>query len=182
MGTFASAPSSVPVELPVDVATLFPAASGTFARRRNAARRELLAGLAELLAGTLAPRERIRWAARACRRGVDASASGTGWVAHHQERAAVVVTDRRLLLVQLDRRGRPGVRREQVLLDQIRGTVDRPWRSWRIQLGDGTPLEFVAVRADDRRRLGELLYARPGATNARSLQPLRREEPRRCTG
>jgi hypothetical protein len=171
--------SAAPLELGVDAEMLFPAASNTFARRRNAARRELLAGLADLLEATLAPRERIRWAARACRCGVDAPATATGWAANHQEKAAVLVTDRRLLLVQLDRRGRPGARREQVRLDQVRGTLDRAWRSWRVYLGDGTLLRFVAVRADDRRRLGELLFARPGAARGRSLEPLRAEEPRR---
>jgi hypothetical protein len=155
--------------LSVDVESLFPPASGFFERRRNAARAELLSSLAELLRTTLAPAERVRFLARACRHGVGAGSSAAP--RGHAERCSIVVTDRRLLLLQIDRHGQPGARREHARLEEIRGTRAPALRVWRIELGDGRKLRFALARAD-RRRLDELLFARPGPKSPCSLEPL----------
>lgn len=156
-------------DLRVDACSLFPSASGFLGRRRNAARAGLLSTLAGFLRQALAPDERVRFVARACRQGVGA---GPAAPRGHVERCAVIVTDRRLLVVQLDARGRPGARREHARLEEVRGTRARALRAWRIELGDGTRLRFLALARADRRRLDELLFARPGAPSARSLQVL----------
>lgn len=155
----------------VDDAVVAASSPGFLGRRRDAARARLLAEVAVLLSSSLDAGERVRWLARGCRR-VAAASSSPAWVAAPLERAAIVVTDRRLVLIELDGRGRPAARREQVALDRIRGTRAAPFRPWRVDLADGTALRFVQVSGEDRRRLGALLFARPGPRTERDLTQL----------
>jgi hypothetical protein len=158
--------------LPVDPSSLYPEPDGLFARRAKARRAKLLAGIEDVLSRALAPGETIRYAARACRYFLGEYWFG-GAAAYYHNATTLVLTDRRLLLVQLDRRGRPGDLKNQVPLAAIRGAGRSFLAGWRIRLADGTKLSFVALRAADRKRLEALLPAAEGPKAAEpSLQHL----------
>ena len=142
--------------LSVDLSTLYPEADGFFDRRTKARRAKLLAGIEVVLRKALAPGETIRYVARGCRYFLGEYWFGGG-AAYHHNMTALVLTDRRLLLVQIDGRGRPGDIKNQVQLAAIRGAGRSFLSGWRIRLADGTRLSFVALRAADRKRLQALL-------------------------
>jgi hypothetical protein len=153
--------------LPVDPASLFPEGDGFFARRSKARRAGLLAGIADVLARALAPGETLRWAARGYR-----YAAGefyfAGWAAYHHNQTALVLTDRRLLLVQVGSRGKAADIKNQVPLAAIRGARGRSLGGFGIALADGTRLAFIGLPRADRRRLEALL---PRSEGPRSATP-----------
>lgn len=153
--------------LPVDPATLHPEPDGFLGRRARARREKLLSGIADVLRRALAPGERIRYAAAGCRYYL-----GEYWfagaAAYHHNRMALVLTDQRLLLVQVGSRGKPGDIKNQVPLREIRGAGRSFLSGWRIRLADGTHLAFVALKRSDRTRLAALL---PKADGPKAAQP-----------
>ncbi|WP_242345092.1 hypothetical protein [Anaeromyxobacter terrae] len=157
--------------LPVDPASLYPEPDGFLGRRAKAQRAKLVAGIEGVLRTALAPGETIRYVARGCRFFLFEYALG-GAPAHVHNLTALVLTDRRLLLVQLDWRGRAGDIKNQVPLTAIRG-AGRSLSGWRIRLADGSSLKFVSIRAADRKRLEALLPTADGPKAAGpSLQHL----------
>ena len=142
--------------LPVNLSTLYPEGDGLFDRRTKARRAKLLGGIEVALRKALAPGETIRYVARGCRYFLGEYWFGGG-AAYHHNMTALVLTDRRLLLVQIDGRGRPGDMKNQVQLAAIRGAGRSFLSGWGIRLADGTRLSFVALRAADRKRLQALL-------------------------
>ncbi|WP_243338143.1 hypothetical protein [Anaeromyxobacter soli] len=158
--------------LPVDAASLYPEPDGFLGRRAKAQRAKLVDGIAGVLRTALAPGETIRYAARGMRYFLFEYAFG-GAPAYVHNITALVLTDRRLLLVQLDGRGRPGDIKNQVPLPALRGAGRHFLSGWRIRLADGSCLRFVGLRAADRKRLEALLPAVDGPKAAEpSLQHL----------
>jgi hypothetical protein len=162
--------------VPLDAATLYPERDGFFARRAKARRAKLLAGVADVLGRALAPGETVRYLARGVRYWLREHLFGGAAVAYYHNQVALVVTDRRLLLVQLGARGRAGDLKHEVALAAIRGAGRSFLSGWRVRLADGTKLAFTRVPAADRKRL-EALFPRatgPEAprTSEASLVPL----------
>lgn len=157
---------------PVDAASLYPEPDGFLGRRAKAARAKLLAGLEGVLAKALAPGETVRYVARGCRFFLAEYWFG-GAAAYYHNATALVLTDRRLLLVQIDRRGRPGDLKNQVSLTAVRGAGRTLLSGWIIRLADGSKLSFTALRGADRKRLEALLPGGDGPKSAqRSLEHL----------
>jgi cell division septation protein DedD len=154
-----------PAELPVDAGVLHPEGDGFFERRRKARRARLLAGLADVLRRALAPGEVVRWAARGVRYSFVEHLFG-GAAAQQRNRVALVLTDRRLLLVQVDRKGGAGDVKNEVPLAAIR-EVGKGMVALRLRLADGTKLQFSSVPGRDRKRLQALI---PTTEGPRSTQ------------
>jgi hypothetical protein len=157
--------------VPVDAATLFPEGDGFLARRAKARRAKLLAGVADVLHRALAPGETVRYLAPGVRYWFREHLFGGAAVSQYQNLTALVLTDRRLLLLQLGIRGRAGDIKNQVALGAIRGAKRSFLSGWRVRLADGTKLSFIRVRAPDRKRLEALLAQAAGPDGPRSPEP-----------
>ena len=160
-------PSPAAADLPVDPATLYPEDDGFFARRAKARRAKLLDGVADVVRRALAPGETIRYAARGVRYHLLEHVFGGAAVAQYHNMTALVLTDRRLLLVQIGRAGKAGDIKNEVPLAAIQG-ASKGFTGLRIQLADGTKLRYVSVSGRDRKRLEALL---PRASGPRSAEP-----------
>jgi hypothetical protein len=162
------APSPIPgiTDLPVDAATLYPEPDGFLGRRARARRAKLLAGIADVLRRALAPGELVRYAARGVRYSPWEHVFGGAAVAQYHNMTALVLTDRRLLLVQVGSRGRAADIKNQVALDAIRGAKRGFLSGWTLRLADGTKLSFTSLRGPDRKRLEALLPAAAPAAPA----------------
>jgi hypothetical protein len=164
-------------DLPLEVATVYPETDGWFGRRAKARRAKLLASVADVLRKALAPGETIRYAARGVRYSVFEHVFGGAAVTQFHNMTALVLTDRRLLLVQVNARGRPADIKNEVPLAAIRG-AGRGWLGlFRLRLADGSKLSFSSIRGADKQRLEALLPAAgaapaAAATPERSLVPL----------
>ncbi len=143
-------------DLPVDATTLYPEDDGFFGRRAKANRAKLLAGVEGVLRKALAPGETIRYVARGCRYYLGEYMLG-GAAARIHNLTALVLTGRRLLLVQVDSRGRARDIKNEVALERIRGAARSAITGWRILLADGSKLAFVSMTGADRRSLEALL-------------------------
>ena len=155
-------PSLAAGELPLEKTTLYPEDDGFFGRRAKARRAKLLAGVEEALRRALAPGETIRYAARGVRYHLVEHLFGGAAVAQYHNMTALVLTDRRLLLLQLGRRGKIGDIKNEVPLDGIEGAKGAGILGWRVLLADGSKLAFASVRSADRKRLQALLPSRSG--------------------
>ena len=162
-------PSQAPhvPELPHEAATLYPEGDGFFARRAKGRRAKLLGGIAEVLRRALAPGETVRYAARGVRYFAVEFALG-GMASQHHNMVALVLTDRRLLLVQIDGRMRAKDLKHEVPLAAIRGARRSLLGGWRVALADGTKLAFLSVGRTDRTRLEKLL---PASSGPKAAQP-----------
>jgi hypothetical protein len=155
-------------DLPVDAATLYPEDDGFLGRRAKAARVKLLGGIADVLRRALAPGETVRYAARGVRYHVVEHVFGGAAVAQYQNMTALVLTDRRLLLVQLGRSGKAADMKNEVPLAAIQG-AKKGFMGLRIKLADGKKLQFASMRGADAKRLQGLLPT--AATEPRSSGP-----------
>jgi hypothetical protein len=163
-------------DLPLEVATLYPENDGYFGRRAKARRAKVLEGIADVLRKALAPGETIRYAARGVRYSLWEHFFGGSAVAQYHNMTAIVLTDRRLLLVQVDRRGRAADIKNEVPLAAIRRAGRASLVLLQLRLADGSKLSFTSMRGADRKRLEALLPragAEPAAAGtAPSLVPL----------
>lgn len=158
--------------LPLELATLYPEGDGFLARRAKAARAKLLGGIDDVLRRALAPGETIRLAARGTRYFFAEYVFARAAASHHN-RAALVLTDRRLLVIHLGRGGRAADIKLQVPLAAIRGTGRAFLSIWEIRLADGGRLRWFGIGRADRRRLEALLPAGAGPLDPRpSLEHL----------
>jgi hypothetical protein len=163
-------------DLPLEAETVFPEGDGPLERRRAAARAKLLASLRPVLEKALQPGERVRYAARGVRySSFEFYFSGYS-VAYYSNLTALVLTDRRLLLLQVTSRGRPRDIKNQLRLAEVRSSRKRLGWSWEIRLADGTKLVFVGMNRVDWKALGTLLprpeEAGKPVPGARSLEHL----------
>ncbi len=151
-----AAPRGQPApELPVDRATAFPE-GGFFVRRANQARQKLLDRIAPALSRALAPGETIRYAARGAQYfALEYALSGFA-VAQWANFTALVLTDRRLLLLQVSSRGKLRDVKNQVRLSELRGAKKR-FSSLDVHLADGKKLRFVSIPGRDAKALAALL-------------------------
>jgi hypothetical protein len=154
----------------VDAAALFPEPDGFLAKRAKTARAKLVAGIREVLAKALAPGETIRFAARGTR-----YAFGefyfAGWAAYYHNQTALVLTDRRLLVVHVGSRGKPADIKFQLRPEAIRKVSSGVFSGFALDLADGTKLKFTRVPAADRKRLGALLPAAADPKAPKSATP-----------
>jgi hypothetical protein len=143
--------------LPVDLASLFPEPDGFFARRHRQRRTQLIELLREVLAKALVSGETIRFATRGLRyNGLEFYFAG--WAAYYHNQVALIVTDRRLLILQLSRR-KPGQLKNQVALQNIRD-VRRSSILGRLitfKLADGRSFHVMSLPGADRKVLGQLV-------------------------
>jgi hypothetical protein len=175
-GSTSAAPS---LPFPVDEATLFPEGDGFFEKRAKAARRKLLDALTPVLARGLAPGERVRFLAVGVRYAFW-EAYFARLAAEQHNRTALVVTDRRLLLLQVTTRNKPADLKSQIRLGRIRKAGTRfTGIGWKLELADGTTLSFIRIPKKDRARLERLLLeptapaaAAPGWSSAPVPPPL----------
>ncbi len=158
-------------DLPIDRATFYPEGDGFFARRARARRAKLLTGVADVLRRALSPGETVRYAARGVRYSLWEHVFGGSALAQYHNMTALVLTDRRLLLVQLGMRGKAGDIKNQVALEAIQGAKRGFLSGWGPRLADGTKLTFMSVRATDRKRLEALLPGAPASAAPRSAEP-----------
>ncbi len=155
-GIESSGGSAQGTDLPVEAKTLYPEDDGFLGRRSKANRAKLLAGVDGVLRKALAPGETVRYVARGSRYFVVEYALA-GVAAQFHNLTALVLTDRRLLLIQVDHRGRARDIKNQVALELIRGSGRSAITSWRILLADGSKLAFISMKRADRKRLEALL-------------------------
>jgi hypothetical protein len=160
-----AAPPLPPSDLALDPATLYPEDDGYLGRRAKARRAKLHGGVSDVLPRALAPGETIRYAARGVRYSVWEHMFGGAAVAQYHNMTALVVTDRRLLLLQLGHRGKAGDIKNELPLAAIhrarKGTM-----GLRLDLADGTKLRFVSVSGKDGKRLVALLPRAAGPKGA----------------
>jgi len=152
-----------------DSATLYPEGDGFFGRRAKKTRAKLLASCAATLRKALAPEEPVRYVANACRY-FAAEYFLSGHAARYHNLVALVVTDRRLLLLQLSGRGKPGDLKNQIPLAEIRRAAGTALSGWRLELADGRKEAFVQLSRKDRQRLVPLLAAGRGEGAAAAVQ------------
>lgn len=155
------APAPVIAGLLVDDDSLFPEGDGFLARRAKARRQALLEGLAPTLALALEPGEVIRYVTQGHRH-AHWEYFFAGWAAYVHNRVALVVTDRRLLMIHL-RGKRAGHIKNQIAFLAIRGVGRTFLGGWRIRLGDGTAVSFLSLPRAARKQLAALLPGSPGA-------------------
>jgi hypothetical protein len=160
-------PPPSPPDLPLDAATLYPEDDGFLGRRAKGRRAKLLGGVSEVLRRALAPGEPIRYVARGVRYSVWEHMFGGAAVAQYHNMTALVVTDRRLLLLQIGHRGKAGDIKNELPLAAIR-RVRKGFMGLRLDLADGTKLRFTSVSGKDGKRLVALL---PGTSGPRSTAP-----------
>jgi hypothetical protein len=163
-----AAPPPPPSDLAVEAATLYPEDDGFFGRRAKARRAKLLGGVSEVLRRALAPGETVRYAARGVRYSVWEHMFGGAAVAQYHNMTALVLTDRRLLLLQLGHRGKAGDIKNELPLAAIH-RASKGAMGLRLALADGTKLRFVSVSGKDGKRLAALLPA--AAAGPKSATP-----------
>jgi hypothetical protein len=156
---------SAAAPLPHDAATLYPEDDGFLGKRAKKGRAKLLSGVDELLRRALAPGETIRYAARAVRYGV-LEFIFSGNAARYHNTVALVVTDRRVLMVHLTSRGKAADIKNQIPLSELRRAGKVTLSGWCLQLADGTRQAFVAISGKDRKRMEELLNGAIGGAGA----------------
>ncbi len=149
-------------DLPIDPEAVFPDGDGFLERRAATSRAKILAGLRPMLLVALEPGERIRYAAR----GVDRGAVGRSVLVQLANQTALVLTDRRLLMVQVDRKGAPRDVKNQARLPAIRSAKAGALSPLEVRLQDGTKLRWAQVPRRDRRALAERLPERVPAEPA----------------
>lgn len=151
--------------LPVDAETLFPEPRGASDRRRNTRRAERLASARSVLERALEPGERIRFSLPGIRF-FPLEYFLSGMIASRLTNAqTLVLTDRRLLLIQTDRRGRPADIKNAVPLAHVRAVKQALGRV-NLELADGETLGLIGL-GRDAKRLAALVPASPRARTVR---------------
>jgi hypothetical protein len=148
--------------LPADPAALFPEGDGYFGKRHRKRRTQLLERLREVLGKALAPGETIRFAARGLRYN-GAEFYFAGYAAYYHNQVALIVTDRRLLLLQLSGR-KPGHLKNQVALENVRDVRQSAilGRLLTFKLADGKSLQLSGLPGADRKVLRQLVVGVEG--------------------
>lgn len=149
----------LPPDLPLDLEGVFPRLEGWGMRRANRKRAELLAKAASVVKAALTAGERVRYVAS----GIVSlwwELALAGWVSLLINRTTIVLTDQRLLLIHVDRRGAPESYANEVKLTAIR-RVKRGWlgSSLRLELGQRSR-SFTSMRRQDTEHLRRVLPAR----------------------
>ena len=129
--------------------------SGWWARRLSRKKRKLIDRIEGKVRAILAPGERVRYLSF----GIGVSFLESyflGWLMAYLNRRAILLTDRRIILLQIDRRDRPGVVVSQVRYGCIRKVGRTLLGNTRLTLGDDTHHVFAYVPRRDRKFLQKL--------------------------
>ncbi len=166
--------SSAPEELPLEPMVL-PEPKGFFDRRFVAGRKKLLAAFTPVLRTALEPGERVHAVGQGFRyQRMEYLLTGHA-TAQFANQTALVLTDRRLLMLSVGVSGRPRDIKNQVRLSEIRG-VKKPSRFGSgvlFELADGSKLDFRGLHKRDSAALLERVRGNEDATRgARSLEHL----------
>ncbi|MEK7704964.1 MAG: hypothetical protein AAB426_08395 [Myxococcota bacterium] len=158
----------VGAKLPLRAEDVFSETRGFFVRRANLARAKLLGRLRPLLEKALTPGESIVYAARAVQYSALESYLGGRWTAYYNNMTALVLTDQRLLLLQIDGKGRPRDIKNQVQLGSVRRASRQGLlgRLFVIELADNTKVRLQLLPSADVKALTKRLT--PGGTVAGS--------------
>ncbi len=146
--------------LAADLTTLFPEKDGFFARRSRKRRTLVLERLREVLARAVAPGEVIRFATT-CYRYSMVEFYFAGVASYHHNQYALVVTDRRALLLQIHGK-RTGQIKNHLALSSIRLVKRGFLGRWTLQLADGSSLALNRIPGADRIPLQQVLTGVPG--------------------
>jgi hypothetical protein len=162
--------------LPLEAESVFRETDGYLVRRANEARVKLLQSLAPLLAKALEPAETIRYAACGTRYSAAELFLSGHLAARSANRTALVLTDRRLLLLQVDAGGRPKDLKNQLRLERVRRASASWLGSLTLQTVSREKLVFNSVPRADRNALISLLPGFPtaprvGGTSVEHLCP-----------
>jgi hypothetical protein len=149
--------------LPLEAESVFRETDGYLARRANEARAKLLQALAPLLATALEPAETIRYVASGFRYSAAELFLSGHLAARVTNRTALVLTDRRLLLLQVDAGGRPKDLKNQLRVDRVRRASASWLGSLTLQTVSREKLVFTSVPRSDRNALAALLPGSPTA-------------------
>jgi tetratricopeptide (TPR) repeat protein len=138
-------------ELPVEPETMFPETHGLGVQRSNTRRANLLSNLKSVLLKALETNERCRYVARARRYSTFEGHLG----AHLGNQMALVLTNRRLLLIQVNAKGLPGDIKNQIRLEEICKVKKKSGLSFylELRLADGKHLLFSSLKQEDVRAL-----------------------------
>ena len=145
----------VGTELALDPEAVFPETSGFFVTRANDRRAKLLGNLKPVLLRALEAGERVRYAARAVRYEVGEFLFSGHLAAVYSNRMALVLTDRRLLMLYVDSSGKPR-RSRRARARRLAGpgrSATRPLRVGPLWRRSGV-LAHAAARAGAGRRRG----------------------------
>ena len=140
---------------PYDFPTIFPA-KGWGDRRRSKKKFKLLKRIDPEVREMLEEGERVQhvtWGTAVS----FLEAYFFGWVIYYLNQRALVVTDRRVLMIQIDTRRRPGVLRDQLryaAIERIKGTL---LGNTQIRMRDGKTRLFSHVPRKDRAVLQQVL-------------------------
>lgn len=158
--------------LRVEAETLFPETTGFFVKRRNKRRADVLGQIKSVVERALQPEETVRYAARGMRYiWWEYYLTGVA-VAQYSNMQALVLTDRRLLLIHVSSRGKPGDIKNAVALGDVRTVTKKFGSRLVLELADGKQLAFTGL-GKDAKVLAGLIPATPGPKAAeRSLQHL----------
>ena len=161
-------------ELPLEVESVFRETDGYLARRANEARAKLLRALGPLLARVLEPDEPVRYAARGYLYSAAEFLLSGHLAARTTNQMALVLTDRRLLWLQVDGRGRPKDLKNQVKVDRVRRASAGWTGSFTLETVSREKLVFNSVPRADRNALAALLPGSPAAPreSAKSIEHL----------
>lgn len=142
-------------EVPYDFRSIF-VPEGMFARRRENARLKLLRALDERIRAVLEDGETVRLVSS----GIENSffeQMFIGWMVYYMNRTAFVLTDRRLLLLQITGRRKPATFIKQYRFDGIRNVGSGMGRTLKVTGTDGKTTAFARLPGKDGRRLAALL-------------------------
>jgi len=148
-------------DLPLEVASVFPATEG-FSEKRSAKRRaKLLAGVRPVLRRALEPEERILFAARAMQYSPGEFMASGMLVAQLSNQVALVATDRRLLVLFVDSKNRPKDLKNQIRYSEIRRVKSGGFLGSRysVETLDRKTLIFIGIPRKDAKRLASAMPA-----------------------
>ena len=145
-----------------------PTTTASSGGARRPPRVKLLGGVADVLRRALAPGETIRYVARGVRYSLFEHVFGGAAVAAYTNMTALVLTDRRLLLVQIRRSGKPADIKNEVPLSAIHA-AKKGFTGLGLQLADGTKLKFVV--GERPRREAARRRSCPARAARRSAEP-----------
>ncbi len=140
---------------PYDFKSIFRT-GGFFVKRASQKKLALLKRLDEPLRSVLRPGERIAFLGT----GVLYSLWETyliGSIVYYLNRRALILTNERLLLIQIDSRRRPQRLKSQILLADIERIGSSPFGNAKVRLRSGASYVFASVPRRDRKHLAELL-------------------------
>jgi len=147
-------------DTPYDYQTLFRS-GGFLARRASQKKLGLLKKVDEALRAMLRPSERVVFLCHAVAHSFWESYF-VGLVIYYLNRRALVLTNERIILIQIDSRRRPRDLRSQIPLGAVESLKRSGLRNVVLRLRSGARLVFVSLSRGDRKSLVELTSAAPG--------------------